>query len=215
MAEISWKQNGILVPDTRARSKDRGWDLDPNMLYEIGLKLSEHHESYDRRPLSFRFLINRDLRYTLFELLEWIQDGVKSLGYGFRDYASDMIDKETLAYYVNPSKDSFPDCHSHLNGGCRISRLDLETFNSIGFSGDIIGQRLEWPDIDALVALALNPNVCILMDGVNLPFMVIPGIVIGKNYFLKLYFDGKYFNVVCVWGADAFLGSTLVAFGDI
>ncbi len=214
MKDIPWGHKEGLIPEVRIISEEIGLDLDPTELLKLDSKLLEYVDSYELHPLSFSFPINQGLKVLLLKILKCIKNRVEATGCKFRDCASATIEYEDnkVAYYVDPDQeDSVNIFNSNKSYG--ITRLDLETYKDTG-SGNIIKQLQGCPGIEALIMLLLNAVVCQLMDGITLPFMVVPGIVIGKNYYLKFFYncDSKEFVAACVWGADAFLGHTLVAF---
>jgi len=214
MTEISWEHKEKLIPIIRVIDKELGLGLDQAELLKLNSELLEYPDSDHLRPLSFSLPIKQDLKVLLLKMLKFMGKVAKANDCKFRDCASKTIEKEDngVRYYVNPDQASSPDS-SNSNKSYRITRLDLGTYKNTG-SGNIINKLYDCPGFEVLVMLLSNPSVYELMDGITLPFIVVPGIVIGKNYHLKFSYNcsSKEFTASCVWGADAFLGHTLAAY---
>jgi len=188
-------------------SNKKNWGIDPAKFSALDIELSKCVEPDGSSLLSFGFRFD-DLSYTLYECLRCMDFEAKKLGYGFKDYTRSFRIKDPVT-----GKLALPlvlrDSVTFLPNDVKIAMLDYYSFWGKPYDKDFLMLRPYWPSFHILLFIILNPTIIPLINGRDLPYIIIPGLVINGHYYLKLGFDGKNLNLSCVWGADSWHDTTL------
>ena len=157
-----------------ARSKLRGWGFDgergdPTMRLAMNrVDLREHAGPLE--PTGVMLWLGRDLAYNWAEALAWLKDELEAANLDLTWY--NYLENAAIAFYEGSEQEGNP------NAG--LVGLDFHTFwdrqNGV-VPREVRPKRPNWPGLEVVWFLALNPQYCARMDGGTIPFLTAPGLV--------------------------------------
>lgn|GEM_PF-2327330 len=169
MASIQWTPVGEYVERIMDRSRLCDWGFNELDAIQLGAALHDHASPFMPTSVSI-WLCNLTRSWS--EMMYWLRDEVCMLGY-------------SLETYFNPGCISFQP-GSEQDGFRRLSVVDLDigTFWDVANGMTPRDVRLfmpRWPGLEVATLLALNPLVCIAMNGLTVPFMLAPGLNVSSH----------------------------------
>lgn len=188
--KIEWTPVRQYAEKILKRSDERGWGFTKSDVMDFDSKLSIHSNSL--RPIGVDIWLGKDLEINWSEAISWLSDEVSALSYD-------------LQIYFKPSQVSFmPNCEKKGRKSLNEVGLDLATFWDpiCGISPFKIKKTKPiWPGLEIVWLLALNPQVFINMDGLNIPYLIVPGLSIDSVCLPCFYNDSNVHKVhaFCDW----------------
>lgn len=170
---IPWTPVLEYVDRIMARSKLRGWGFTRSDAKRLAASLHDHEG--DLRPTGLKVWLGKDIKFNLHEMILWLRDEVRLLGFGFTDY----ISGEYLSFHSG----------SEISGDRSLEPeyFDLQTFSGPQSTSDVRLLRTRWPSIEVVVLLALNPQVYVLMSDGSVPRMIAAGLVVCNSYHAPIF----------------------------
>lgn len=167
---IPWTPVADYVYRIMARSQLRDWGFTQADADKLSTTMHDHHGQL--MPTGVSIWLGKNLKFNWTEMTAWIEDEVKALEFTFQDY----FGPSRLSFYPG----------SEVTGKRKLDVVDfdLATFwDSINgvIPGDVRSTRQKWPGLEVLQLLALNPQVCVAMDGKTIPYMFAPGLVVDSD----------------------------------
>ena len=159
-------------------------------------KLSKGLRSCDHESPSKHIGVDIDLgkglAYNCAQAISWLKVGINELGF-------------ELKVYINP--DELSALSKRQGPDLKIVELDFETFWN-QFTGlsikQVISSRDDWPGTEILWFAALNPQIIVNMNGVQIPYILIPGLEVYQSEVcckLSIYRDDRN---VYIWPVAGF-----------
>jgi len=178
--EIPWTPTNLYLERIMKRSDERKWGLTEYNARSFTISLREHFSSL--MPTGVNIWLGKSLEFNWTEAMIWLKDEVGALGYDLKV----SFDASRLFFRSNFKRRD--ECGFHA------IKLNLAKFwdpvNGVA-PWDVLRDLSNWvwPDLAIPFSLALNPQVCINMDGKTIPYMWASGLTIDSNSLPIFYRD--------------------------
>ena len=168
--KIEWTPVKQYAERILKRSDECGWGFSKSDVINLASNLKEHSGSL--YPSSINIWLGEDIEHNWAEAINWLRDEVDSLSYSLQTY----FEPRQVSFTPN-SEQSGPKCLKSI-------QLDLATYWDpiCGISPFKIKQTKSiWPGLEIVWLLALNPQIFLDMDGLNIPYLIAPGLSIDSG----------------------------------
>jgi hypothetical protein len=200
---IHWTAVDEYVDRIMARSQMRGWGFTPADAKRLEDMMHDHYGPLD--PTGVSIWLGGDLRFNWDEMMAWLKDEVAALSIPLQGGFS----PDRLSFFPG----------SEQAGRRKLGVVDLNLGQN-WYPGEgvvaryVRSSRSKWPSLEVLTLLALNPQMAAAMDGSNIPYMMIAGLVVDKTH-LPWIRCGDHHEVVvyeCWEGASPWYGTSVVTY---
>src|SRR5680860_939046 len=164
--EIPWTPTNQYLSRIMKRSDERNWGLTEYNARSFAIGLKDHSSSLT--PTGVNIWLGKSLEFNWTEAMLWLKDEVEALGYDLKV----TFDTSRLLFRSNYKRRD--ECGFHA------IKLNLAKFwdpvNGVS-PWNVLSDLSNWiwPELAIPFSLAINPQVCINMDGKIIPYMWAPG----------------------------------------
>lgn len=194
-----------------ARCEQRGWELFDEKRRDPLMRLAMNREDLRQHagplePTGIKLWLGHNLAYNWAEALAWLKDELVAADIDLQWY--NYLEDSAITFYEGSEQEGGP------NAG--LVGLDFHTFwdrPHAPVPKEVRPKRPNWPGLEVVWFLALNPQCCALMDSETIPFLTAPGLVVvvvgservpvfGRDecgfYVNSLRADGRWHNAAMV-----------------
>ena len=173
---IPWEPVPDIVKKIMDRSQYRGWGFTSAHANALENSLiGRDHSSLS--PVSVDLCLEGDLIFNWTEIVLWIQDQLERYIKFHKWFDFNKIKLRPGNEFIGKKK-------------LDVINLDISPFWQMSNNEEIqqvLPLRQSWPVLQVAVLLALNPSICMHMDGFIIPYMFSLGLSVGEEDFVPLF----------------------------